>query len=168
LVTGVTHLLPGRPSRQYTLVHLGAEGHVEELCHFLNMEGSRRNLFPVCAPADFDGSQQGAFPGLSARDFLVAREGGEIVGAMGCWDVTHHRQAVVTGYSVAVRRLRPALNVALRLARFPLLPKPGSPLRLLFGALTVVRCDEARIYRSLLSAALAETARRNMDYFVIS
>jgi ribosomal protein S18 acetylase RimI-like enzyme len=55
----------------------------------------------------------GGAPGLSLSDFLVAREGGRMVGWLGLWDEAAFRRARVTGYTrfTAMRyRVRDALS----------------------------------------------------------
>jgi hypothetical protein len=137
-----------------------------EIAGFLGDHGPARNFFPICQAEDLAGRPDSAFPGLAAADFLVAREGGEIRGVLGCWDVRRFRQALVTGYAAALRWARPLVNLGARWSGRPLLPAPGQALRLAYGALPLVRQDDPRVFRGLLDAALEWTRQRGLDYFV--
>jgi hypothetical protein len=140
----------------------------KEISGFLATHGPSRNLFPVCLPEDLDGRADSAFPGLTSGDFLVARDGGEILGVMACWDVMRFRQALVTGYTAWLRWARPWINIGARLSGRPELPKPGAALGLAFGTLTLVRNNDPRIFQAMLAHALAWTRRRGLGHFVLA
>jgi hypothetical protein len=147
---------------------IGQGAGADEISGFLATHGPSRNLFPVCLPEDLDGRADSAFPGLTSGDFLVAKDGREILGIMGCWDVMRFRQALVTGYATWLRRARPWINFGARLSGRPELPEPGAALGLAFGALTLVRNNDPRIFRMLLERALAWTRRRGLGHFVVA
>jgi hypothetical protein len=139
-----------------------------EVAGFLRHHGPARNFFPVCQAADLAGRPDSAFPGLAAMDFLVARNGGKIRGVLGCWDVRRFRQALVTGYSAALRWARPLVNLGARWSGRPLLPAPGQVLRLAYGTLPLVRDDDPRVLRVLLDSALEWTRQQGLDYFAVA
>lgn len=143
-------------------------GDAEEIAGFLNRHGPSRNFFPVCRAGDLDGGADPAFPGLTAGNFMVVREGGEVRGVMGCWNVMRFRQALVAGYGGVLRWVRPWYNLGARCARRPLLPAVGQPVRLAYAALALVRDSEPRVFRSLLNAGLVWARQQGLDYLVVA
>ncbi len=166
----VTRVVPARHpctdslSNKYVITAAGAD----EIAAFIGRHGPARNFFPVCHAEDLGGSANSAFPGLAASDFVVARDGGEIVGVLGCWNVMRFRQAMVTGYGTPLRWVRPWLNLGARWLGRPLLPAPGQAVRLAYGALALVKDAEPEVFRLLLKAARERTRRQGLDYFVVA
>jgi hypothetical protein len=131
---------------------------------FLRREGPRRQLFPAYDLADVAGGT--ALRGLAPGDVAVARRRGTIVGVMAAWDQGAYKQDVVDAYGPALRRLRPAWDLAARLLGAAPLTPPGRAIPLAFAAMTCVAGDDPEIMRALV-AACAERARAQDKAFLM-
>lgn len=115
--------------------------------------GSTRTLFPARL----------ALPGPS--ETLVAVRGGDAVGAVTLWDPSPVRQQIVAGYGPGLRRARPVLNAAARIAGIRPLPAPGEPLRVAFAAGLVA--TDAGTFDALLNAALGAAWRLGAGFLLV-
>jgi hypothetical protein len=81
--------------------------------------------------------------------------GGSLRGCAGVWDLSAGKQAVVRGYSAALRAARGVINLTAGATGAPHLPAPGEPLRTRFlSHLALAGCTEAES-RGLIAAACA-------------
>lgn len=166
-----TRVMPVGRVRKYgssSRVRIDHGADAAEIAGFISEHGPTQNFFPVCHAEDLDGGDGSAFPGLSAGDFLVARGDDGILGVMACWDVMRFRQALVAGYSTAMRRARPWINLWSRLTGGPQLPEAGASFGLAYGSLTLIRDENIGVFHGLLDHALEWTRRHGLDYFVYS
>lgn len=131
---------------------------------FLNVCGSRRQLFPV-VPAGFLCSERTR--GLRPRDLLLAFDGNEIVGVLALWDQSGYKQTVVHRYPGALGRLRPLYDLSLRLRGALPLPAPGDRLRHASAAFVCLHDDRPEIFAALLAAALSEARRRGLHRLML-
>jgi len=72
---------------------------------FLREAGCDRSFFPVYRTEDFASD---VTLGFDPKNLFVARRDGRIVGTLGLWDVSGHKQTVVRGYRGALRWTRPS------------------------------------------------------------
>lgn len=145
----------------------------ETLLDFLLVEGRRRQFFGVLGEEDLggapgmpDGPSEG-LPGLSAGDFVLARRGGEPVGAAAFWDQSAFKQAVVRSYSPAMGRLRPAFDLLSRLRGGQPLPSVGHPVSMAHVAFACVRDDDPAVYQAILAALRARAQERGHAFLMI-
>ena len=87
------------------------------------------------------------------------------VGAVRVWDPAGVRQHVVERYGAGLRRARPLLNAAARLAGIRPLPAPGEVLRVAFAAGLVAPDTEA--LDALLDAALTHAHRLGAGFLLV-
>jgi hypothetical protein len=119
---------------------------------FLSEHGARRQFFPAYTLEDFTGGA--TLRGLAPEDVMVARRGGAVVGVMAAWDQSAYKQDVVDSYGPALRRLRPAYDLAARLLGASPLTPPGEAIPLAFAACVCVAGDDLTIMRALVSACV--------------
>jgi hypothetical protein len=105
-------------------------------------------------------------PGLSPTDFGVAVDAQRVVGCAALWDQRAFKQVVVRGYSPALRRARPFVNLAGRWLGTPHLPAIGEQLQ--FGYLSHVAVDDDRvdILGALMAAQIGRARRAGLDYVI--
>jgi hypothetical protein len=152
----MTYVLPltrrgssGRASRVMPVESVNPGG-FDEVIHFLNEVGRRRQFFPVVQAGDFG---QALWRGLGPESFLVARNPDRsLAGVVAGWDQTAFKQHRVAGYANGLAQVRWLCNAGLRLADLPRLPEPGSVLRLLHLSLLCVRDDRPATLAALLDA----------------
>jgi hypothetical protein len=110
-------------------------------------ESSRRRSFSPVVDLAMPGDAY--LNGLAAEDFLVAEEGGEIIGMMALWDQGAFQRLRVDGYSPGMAVLRPLWNHFAPIT----LPRPGNAIPMAKAAMIACRADDPAILRSLLAAA---------------
>lgn len=137
---------------------------VEEAAALLVAEGSRKQYFPVVTAGAL---REGALPGLDPEDLVVVRRRGRVAAVAALWDQSAFKQTVVRGYPGALRRLRPAYNLAARLRGRQPLPGVGERLRYAFASLVCVENDEARLFEELLGALKEAAGRRGLAYVMV-
>ncbi len=139
-------------------IEAGSAASWPETVAFLREHGRRYAFFPVLTEGDLGTP---LLQGLGAEDFILARRGGELVGAVALWDQGAYKQTVVRGYGGALRWARPLVNVGARAVGAAPLPAVGEPLRSAYAAFLCTRGEEdPRLVRVLLRATLREAARR--------
>ncbi len=149
----------GRPRRRRAgeaVVTAGSADQLPEFCRFLRTEGARRQFFPVWSEERL---RDLAALGLRMEDIRIARRHGAIVGAMGLWDQSAYKQAVVRAYSGW-------LKAASWLGR-SLVPRIGEPVRSAYAALVCVAPDETAVFDSLLREVYNDARARRFDYLVV-
>src|SRR5262249_46925240 len=110
-----------------------------EIVDCLQRNLRRQQFAPVWDAASLASGQRTADLGI--HDFFVWRARGRIVACAALWDQRRFKQVRVTGYSARLSYVRPCANLALRALGRPVLPAPGSTLRLAY--LSHVAFDEA-------------------------
>lgn len=138
-----------------------SEADLPEISALLMAHGARRQFSPVWTLDALRAAM--ASGGSSARDFFVVRRGGAIRACAALWDVSAHRQLVVTGYGPWLRRSRPAVNLVGRLLGLPKLPPPGGALRNAYLSHLAVEDSAAEDLMTLVGAVRAEARRRGIE-----
>jgi hypothetical protein len=132
---------------------------------FWRTHGPRRQFFPLTTRADFDGGE--ALRGLHPEDVFLAWHGDRVVGTMALWEQSAYKQDVVHAYGPALRRLRPAYDLAARLLGARPLTPPGEAIALAFAARVCVADDDPGVMRALLRAVTAEAHARGLAYLMV-
>jgi hypothetical protein len=103
------------------------------------------------------------WPGLRIESFHVAEDrAGALVGVVAPWDASPVKQTVIESYGGTMVRVRAVHDVAARLLRRPLLPKPGEPLAYRYLTHLAVPSEDPEILRALLESAYGEARRDGM------
>ena len=134
----------------------------EYVVAFLNREGRAKQFFPEYRVEDF-GCPGGLLSHLDWTDVFLAFCGAELVGVLAAWDQRAFRRWRVTGYARWLRWSRHVLNLAARLRRMPLLPKPSSPLNCFNLSLVCIRDNDREVFKALLD----EIIRARQDRFAV-
>jgi hypothetical protein len=142
-----------------------ARAEPEEIADFLARHGPRRQLFPAHHAADLTGPP--AAPGLSLEDFVVLRARHDIAAVAGLWDQRAFKQSVVRAYSPALRRLRPAHDLAARVVGARPLPAVGEEIASAYAALVCVAGDDPRVFAALLRELRRRAAERGLAYLMV-
>lgn len=137
-----------------------------EIIRFLNVVGSKRQLFPCYELDDFS-SSTGPLRGLRIQDILLAIREGRIAGTLAGWDQYAFRQNVVSSYDQPLRSLRPLYNAYARLRGVPEFPRPGAAIRCLMGALPVVEMDDGAVFRGLIEELCIRKSGGRWDYLMV-
>jgi hypothetical protein len=131
----------------------------------LQRNGPRHQFSPYWSQENLF-SQERA-PNLNPQDFFLAMDGRRVSGCLALWDQTPFKQTVVRGYSGAMKRRRPWINLLSRFVDIPSLPQIGTPLHYCYASHLAIDGDEPRVCASLLRAVYNETARRGSGYFLL-
>jgi hypothetical protein len=147
-MAAVQLVLPKRkPARA---IHEARPSDRDELVSFLARRSRDRLLGEDLTAERFD-DRLGSWPGLELEHFLLAREGGRLVGCLAPWDSGPVKRTRVLGYHGRFRWVKRAMDVGSRLLRFPALPKVGDCFR--FDWLTHLEVDDPGVFHDLLRAA---------------
>jgi hypothetical protein len=137
---------------------------INDIVGFLNEEGRRKQFFPVYKVDDFPSDYTRGFdPG----DFLVALKGGEISGIIGKWDQGAFKQNIVTGYHGLIKRLKPALNMTLRISGYEPLPAAGEKIRMFYASFTCIKDNDPAILEALVGRLYEDNKSCGYHYFLI-
>jgi hypothetical protein len=127
----------------------------------------RRYQFAPCWTAD-DLLSAGRTRGLTPERFFVAIRQGRVVGCLGWWDQRSFKQVVVRGYSPALTRWRPLINVAAPWFGTPALPAVGESLALAYLSHAAVDDDRVDILTALANAACGDARAAGLDQVAIA
>lgn len=105
--------------------------------------------------------------GLRAADFLVALRRGSIAGCLAVWDQRAFKQVVVRGYSAAVGRWRPFINLVAPFAGMTRLPPAGRELRFAYLSHLAVDEDDPDVVVALVGEGLRVARARGLDYVAL-
>lgn len=156
---------PGGAGRGIACIR-GSIDRMDDVAAMLQRNGSRHQFHPVWSRADLLSGTRSR--GLSPDDFILATRAGRVVGCLACWDQRAFKQAVVRGYSPALARWRPLVNVLAPLAGTPHLPAVGEALQ--FAYLSHLALDDdtdTAALTALVRAARQDAARRGLRYVVL-
>lgn len=131
----------------------GSDVGPEAIIEFLNHCGRTKQFFPVYTVDDLL-AEDGILRGLHLNDFRVALAGDTIVGTVACWNQLSFRRMVVTGYSGAMRVLKPLLSPLARMLRLAPLPGPGDAIQSVLAACTAVGDNNPEVFKVLLDSVL--------------
>jgi hypothetical protein len=87
-----------------------------------------------------------------SESWLTAWRADRIVGALACTVRGGERAEIIDGYKPLLRAARPLVNLFLRCTRRPILPQPGSDLRLAYATHVTVPDGDGRVVQALLRA----------------
>lgn len=134
----------------------GSSGQLPELVRFLRAEGACRQLFPVWTE---EGVRNLVAFGLRIEDIRIARRDGEIVGAIGLWDQSAYKQAVVRAYSGWLK--------AAAWLRGSIVPRIGEHVRSAYAALICVANDDVAVFSSLLRQVCHLAIAGRFEYLLV-
>jgi hypothetical protein len=134
----------------------GSDAGLEEVAAFLQVEGAKKQLFPVWTA---DGIRGLASFGLPVPDVLIARRAGAIAGVAGLWDQSAYKQSVVRGYTGWMK-------VASWLGG-SIVPRVGDHIHSAYAALVAVRGDSEDAFDALVCELARTAVARGFRYLVV-
>lgn len=147
-------LLPARKmSAPAHRVRIARPDDLPAMQRLLDASSRRRSFSPVVDLAELGDAY---LNGLTVEDFLVAEEGGGIVGMMAVWDQGAFQRLRIAGYSPGMAAVRPLWNLGARLK----LPRPGSTIPMAKASMVACVDDDPAILRAMLAAALSNSDDR--------
>lgn len=163
----VTLVLPvaGRRRAPPVPLETGSRQRLAETAACLERHGRRHQLASRWTAADLLSPRR--TPGLSPEDFVLATDGGRVIGCAALWDQRSFKQTRVVAYAPALARLRPWLNLAAPWLCIPRLPPVGEVLRQAFVSHLAVDGDAPETALALVEALRRRAARRQLDYLVL-
>jgi hypothetical protein len=142
-------LLPTqRTPKPFHRVRRARSGDLPAMQLLLDESSRRRSFAPV---VDLRNLGDAYLNGLAVGDFIVAEEGGEIIGMMALWDQSPFQRMRVDGYSPGMAAFRPLWNLGAMLLGGIALPPPGNALPITKAGLIACCGDDPAILRSLLA-----------------
>ncbi len=153
-----------RPTGPTNVTVTRAPEDLDAVAAFLREAGRDRPFSPVYRAADLESD---SFLGFDSDNLFVAHRNGEIVGTMGLWDVSGHKQTVVQDYQSHLRWTRPVVNVGLRAAGAQPLPARGDPVRGLYTSMTYTASGHEDAYGALLEAAYQRAAQTDATFLFV-
>lgn len=155
-----------RPSlRAPFLVERGSKEKLEEIITFLGKAGASRQFFPAYTLADF--TELDTTRGFDPADFVVARQGGNILGVIGLWDQSSYKQTVVQAYASGLRRLRPFYNLGARLFGAQPLPAPGEHIHSAYASFICIERNDPQVFAVLLREIYNLAAERRYAHLML-
>lgn len=139
------------------------ENEIDELCEFYEQEGSKRQFFPRYSKNDIT-EDTGILRGLEYSDIFIARENGNIVGAVSLWDQMPYRRWMIKKYSLSIALFRFCYNIYARLARTMFFPKMGRKVIYKLLSMVLVKDSNPDIFEAILSFIWnSEKAIKDLD-----
>ena len=140
-----------KASRHSLTFRRAAENDRDALIGFLNVEGKRKDMFPVVRTLD-------EFYNLSIEDFYLLLDGERIVAVAALWNQTGYKQYVVKKYRGMMKLARVA-NPILSSLRYIKLPKENEPLDFPMLSFFISQNDNEEYYRIMLNEIKNEIGR---------
>jgi len=128
--------------------------------------GPQRQFFPKYDAADFF-SGQSTFKNLKPEDLLLAFRDGRLIGTLGAWDQHGFKQSIVESYPSYLHAVRPFYNWWADRSDRTKLPRPGTEVRYLTTALTLIENEDEEVFGSLLEHLLARAADEPVSYVML-
>lgn len=153
-----------RNSRNATLVTAATMADMDGIADHLRRQGKQSDFSPVWSRDALLCPVRAR--GLSPGDFLIARNGGRIVGCAAIWDQRGVKQNVVRGYRPPVGLARPLLNALAPITGLPRLPRRGEMLNTAFISHFAVEDSADAVAAALIDAALMEGRRRGLSALI--
>jgi hypothetical protein len=147
------------PPARYRVRRAGP-GDLPALAALMQRAYDGRPFAPVVTPGEL-AADIARLPGFDVDRYYLAFAEGELVGALGAWDMNPVRRTVVLRYPPRGRLLHLAYDAArLVLRAAPPLPPPGGALRALTTTRVAVPSDDPAVLRALLIAVHDENVGR--------
>jgi hypothetical protein len=157
-------VLPRRREPSSISVRRATTGDIPAIAALLDAD-ARRRPFGYPMPDTELRRRLATWPGLRAESFHIAERSKEIVGVVAPWDAAPVKETVVTAYRGSMRRVRVTHDLAARLFRRPLLPKPGEAFRYQYLTHLAVPAGDVDVLRALL-ASVYRSARAEGFHFL--
>jgi hypothetical protein len=159
-------VLPRRVTRSRAkdlLVRRAMSNDIPAIAALLDVD-ARRRPFGYPMPEVELRRRLATWPGLSIESFHVAEQARGLIGVVAPWDAEPVKETVVAEYSGAMSRVRLAHDLAARLLRRPLLPKPGEAFRFQYLTHLAVPSNDPHVLRALLGSAYASARRAGFHF----
>ncbi|CAN5852820.1 hypothetical protein BH11VER1_BH11VER1_15210 [soil metagenome] len=139
---------------------------LSQLVAFLNERFRHRDFAPVHREEDF--LRGNRWPGLRVEDFILAHDGGRLIGAIAIWDLRACRQIRVKNYTGWLKHLRGNISRAMKVLGWLPLPYPDELLPAAFASFLSAADDDLSIARQLLNHARYEASQRDIGFLFAS
>lgn len=159
-----TYVVKGKPTPLPTGIRPARAADADAIFALLRTAGTQRQGFPVLVPENLDTPR---LRGLGISDFLLAEQGGNLLGCVAGWDQTAFRRHRITAYAPPLRWLRPLANPLLAALGYPRLPPPGQALASLHAAFLAVPDENPRTAAKLIQGLRARLARENRHHLCL-
>ena len=140
---------------------VATEADYPALANFLNAALRPRDLAPIHSAEDFIAGKR--WPGLKAEDFIMAWEGGKLVGCIALWDLRTFRQIRVQSYRGWLRYARPIVSSLMTLLGWPSLTPPGALVPAAFASFWATANHDIELGKLLLRHGRHAAARRGIS-----
>jgi hypothetical protein len=145
----------------------GQEPRIPDLAALLDRNLRQYQFAPVWLAEDLRGSTNQ--PAAPTSDFrLIRSRGGEPVACAALWDQRAIKQTVVRGYVLALRRLRPFINLSAALLGRPRLPAVGQALSHAFVSHLATAADQPGHVEWLVRLLFGPAHSRGVDYLTLA
>lgn len=144
-------VLPRRRERSPISVRRATTRDITAIAALLDAD-ARRRPFGYPMPEAELRRRLATWPGLRVESFHVAERSKELVGVVAPWDAGPVKETVVVTYRGPMRRVRLTHDLAARVFRRPLLPKPGEAFRYQYLTHLAVPADDIDVLRALLAS----------------
>jgi hypothetical protein len=142
----------------------GNDARLDEIASCLRRNLARYQFAPAWEAGDLRSAIRTR--GLAASDFVVAMQGGRMVGCAALWDQRAFKQVVVRGYAGWLGRVRPFVNLFGPLVGAPRLPPVGESLAFAFVSHLAVDDDRVDVAVALVDAARSRARQAGLDCVV--
>lgn len=139
---------------------------IRKITELLNRTNRQFQFAPVWSAGDL--LSPARCPNLRLEDFqLLLSSDGEPTACAALWDQRSIKQTVIRGYSPALARLRPLINLGSAILGRRRLPAIGQALASAFVSHLAADQQDPRLLRDLVHSALSQAARRDIDYLLL-
>lgn len=156
--------IPRRPPAGKRHCEPATASHVAELVTFLSKHAARHQLASIWTEQQvIDLAQHG----LPLEKFQLVYDQGRLVACGAVWDQRGFRQTVIRGYSPAVARARPLMNIAARLFGTVRLPLVGETIGQAFLSPLAVEAGWEEMLADFIRSLFPSAARVGLEFLTI-
>lgn len=156
-------VLPRRHKRSSISVRPATVSDIPAIASLLDADARRRPFGYPMPDAELR-RRLATWPGLSIESFHIADRSGEMAGVVAPWDAAPVKETLVMKYGGSMTRVRFTHDIAARLLRRPLLPRPGEAFRYQYLTHLAVPSGDPAVLDALLASAYASARRAGFHF----
>lgn len=104
---------------------------------------------------------------LKPNDFILLKKNNKVTACAAIWDQRKFKQSIVKEYKHSIGILKPIINIALSLFRYPSMPAPNSVIPMAFLSHIAVDEDNEDDFKLLLDHAIKKAMYKGIEFLVV-
>ena len=142
------------------------EQDLDKLIQFWNEESVNNQFLPVYS-VDILKNSKGLLRDLKIDDVILSIKNNKIVGSIAIWNQMAIKKAIIKKYPYWIKKLRPVINLLLKIRGIPVLPKENTEIDYRLISMLVVKNNESAVFKLLLNAIKKEINKKEKSTLLL-